>query len=83
MTVSEIIRSYLEEHGYDGLCNSKYECGCGVEDFTPCGNCDITVCEVAYVNDCTTCSKKSECRHDFDIFYSPEICYQPREGGDK
>lgn len=35
MTAREIVRSYLVEHGYDGLCNE--ECGCGVKNFGPCG----------------------------------------------
>ncbi len=37
MTVLEIVRKYLEENGYDGLCNPELECGCGLSDLAPCG----------------------------------------------
>lgn len=34
ITVKEIVKAYLKEHGYDGLCGD--ECGCGIEDLAPC-----------------------------------------------
>jgi hypothetical protein len=34
MTVKEIIEKYLRDNGYDGLCGE--DCGCGLDDFTPC-----------------------------------------------
>ena len=36
MTVREIVKTWLEEHGYDGLCSGG--CGCRVKDLMPCGN---------------------------------------------
>jgi len=35
MTVKEIIKTYLREHGYDGLYNNG-ECGCEIDDIGPC-----------------------------------------------
>ncbi len=34
MTVREIVRAYLVEHGYDGLAGE--ECGCWLVDLMPC-----------------------------------------------
>lgn len=48
MTVLEIVREYLKENGYDGLCNPELECGCGLDDLAPCGEMGMD-CEPAYV----------------------------------
>jgi hypothetical protein len=37
MTVIEIVKAYLTEHGHDGLCNPEAECGCGIGGLAPCG----------------------------------------------
>ena len=54
MTVKDIIKKYLEDNGYDGLCNEI--CGCGLDDFMPCGlfACDSSVigCKPAYKHKC-------------------------------
>ncbi len=34
MTVKEIVREWLREKGYDGLCAE--DCGCSVDDLMPC-----------------------------------------------
>ena len=34
ITVKQIVKEYLEKHGYDGLCFG--DCGCRVEDLMPC-----------------------------------------------
>lgn len=43
LTVTEIIKGWLKEHGYDGLCDPKNECGCGLDYLGVCtsfiGNC--------------------------------------------
>jgi len=34
--VGEILKAYLRENGYDGLCNPNIECECDFDDFAPC-----------------------------------------------
>ena len=55
MTVKEIIKKYLKEHGFDGLCNM--DCGCGFDDFVSCDD-DFGECEPAYKHkmDCKNCN---------------------------
>jgi hypothetical protein len=38
MTLKEMVRLWLKEHGYDGLqCDLGYElCGCGLDNLMPC-----------------------------------------------
>jgi hypothetical protein len=36
MNVAEILRKYLENNNFDGLCNSDLECGCELDDLFPC-----------------------------------------------
>lgn len=55
----KIIADYLRKNKYDGLCNLKLECGCGVDDLAPCGSpsldCEsaraITLKEGEYIGD--------------------------------
>jgi hypothetical protein len=42
-SVLEMVKNYLKEHGYDGLCND--DCGCDVNDLAPCD--DIGDCKAA------------------------------------
>ena len=37
MNVIEIIKEYLTNNGYEGLCNPDIECGCGMRGLMPCG----------------------------------------------
>ncbi len=37
MNVHEIITKYLQDNRYDGLCNDELDCGCIIDDLTPCG----------------------------------------------
>ncbi|MFW6121809.1 MAG: hypothetical protein ACOC80_13070 [Petrotogales bacterium] len=35
MTVKEIVKKYLKENGYDGLCNQDAGCGCSIDEICP------------------------------------------------
>ena len=50
MTVKEIVKDYLEKNGYDGLCSEN--CGCGLDDFMPCEDCDTETCKPSYKHIC-------------------------------
>ncbi len=58
MTVTDIIKAYLQAHGYDGLVSEYRECGCVLDDLVPCDQ-DPSHCEPGYKVDCTP-----ECDHD-------------------
>jgi hypothetical protein len=65
MTVKEIVRKYLEENGFDGLCYSG-ECACINDDLMPCDD-NCIGCEAGYVIDCP-----EECgEHDWHIGPKP------------
>ena len=38
MNIQEIVREWLQAHGYDGLVDEYYECACDIADLMPCGN---------------------------------------------
>ena len=57
MIVAQIVRKYLEENGYDGLCGGLgNSCGCGLDDFMPCDG-DCSDCEPAYKHLCPGADK--------------------------
>jgi hypothetical protein len=43
----DLLKKALQEIGADGLVNVCTECGCGLDDFAPCGECNIDECEAA------------------------------------
>ena len=47
MKVIEIVREHLMANGFDGLVQTDSECGCGLEDLQPCGEC-FADCQPAY-----------------------------------
>lgn len=56
MTVYEIVKKHLEEHGFDGLFNSDGECACLASELAPCGG-EIADCEPGYRVDGCTCGQ--------------------------
>ena len=66
MNIGEITIKFLTDHKYDGLCNSDYECGCGVDDFAPCGD-SFRNCKPAYKMKDT-----SQQSGEYDEYYTTE-----------
>ena len=61
MTVREIIKNYLKERHYDGLCGDG--CGCGIDNLFPCGEIN-TDCQPAYAHKCdpVACKITTDCQ---------------------
>ena len=86
MNVKDIVIDYLEKNGYDGLCNPSIECGCGLDDFIPCGEMGQN-CEAAYKTDCETCYEATgkTCDDQWEFIFdnfSKVKCWEERKGGD-
>lgn len=47
--VNEILVKFLEENGFDGLCNGDIECGCKKDDLAPCDS-NFMDCKPAYIS---------------------------------
>jgi hypothetical protein len=77
MTCKEIIKNYLTDNGFDGLCYE--ECGCSTGDFMPCRE-SYTDCVPAYAYEIKhgkvckgcTCDCPFDDVSDYDYIYSPE-----------
>lgn len=57
VSCGEMVRIYLEQNGYDGLCEKDGVCGCVLEDLMPCDGDYAMACEAGYEvkyknNDC-------------------------------
>lgn len=61
MKALDIIKKYLVDNGYDGLCNG--DCGCGLDDLSPCGCTVNNDCMPAYKfkTDCKNCYRAPDC----------------------
>lgn len=46
-SIREILKAQIASLGGDGLCYPGVECGCGIDDFAPCGCIDVDGCKVA------------------------------------
>lgn len=59
--VRQIIKAWLEENGYDGLCNyiTMDECECSTDDIAPCGEIQPD-CQAGY-HQYHTADSESEC----------------------
>lgn len=82
-TVREIVKGWLDNHGYDGLCNPDAECACGVDWLLPCNSpCDK--CQAAYKLPCDECAIQDECTNGDSLYsvVSPNECYRFEPKGD-
>ena len=43
MNILEIVKDWLEQNGYDGLCDPEMPCGCMLNDLMPCGTCNVSL----------------------------------------
>ena len=43
-TVREIVKTWLEQHGYDGLVSQDWGCGCRLESLMPCNSGEVPYC---------------------------------------
>ena len=69
MNVGEILKAWLVEHGYDGLCGD--ECGCGIDDLMTCdlGNAE---CVPGYKRKCPVDKALRACHDPYaDVIYTP------------
>ncbi len=75
MTVGEIIKKYLDDNGYDGLCGD--ECGCSKDNLFPCGMASLD-CVPGYKCECN-----HECKNEYsDCFSTTKKCWLIKEGGE-
>lgn len=51
MTVRDIVKQYLLDNGFDGLCDPDGTCSCKIADLAPC--CSSFDCEPGYKVPCT------------------------------
>jgi len=50
VSACDIIKTWLKENGYDGLCDND-ECGCGLDDLAPCDYIGLYHCVAAHKQD--------------------------------
>ena len=75
--VAEIVKDYLEAHGYDGLC--REECGCRVDHLFPCCGDGTDVCKPGYLHrlPCNDCGEKCD-----DEGADAVVCAVPSKSND-
>lgn len=53
MNITDIVKKYLTDNGYDGLFNGSAECACKCDDIGPCYDGMISDCEAGYEVSCS------------------------------
>jgi len=48
MNVEQIVKQWLKDNGYDGLCEPIISCGCRSDDLFPCDSSGIVNCLPGY-----------------------------------
>jgi len=62
-TVGDIVKEYLQNNGYSGLCGD--DCVCELDDLFLCGEIDFD-CVAGYKSECPTCANISHCEKFYD-----------------
>ena len=75
MDVIEIVKVWLAENGYDGLCNDN-NCGCGLTDFAPCDGGPYWTCEAAIARVLGPGERIGECGPGDRIFEPANLANQ-------
>lgn len=73
ITDKEMIKEWLLNNGYQGLCNKDGECGCSIDDLIPCmSSCDY--CTAAYEFKCEDCIHYETCgkHHGYNYIYDSD-----------
>ena len=72
MNVSEIVKEYLIQNGYDGLYSTAGGCVCLIEDLAPCSK-SCSDCEPGYKDPCL-CSYKGPylCGGSYNFDLTPD-----------
>lgn len=76
MIVKDILKKWLKDNGYDGLC--ARECGCGLREFMPCSCDGIQDCRPAYFAPCSR-QRRRTCELGGDCPSYIVGCYSPRK----
>lgn len=50
MEIREIVKDWLEENGYTGLCDTYGECACTLDDLMFC-DCPAITCKAGYITE--------------------------------
>ncbi len=76
MTIQDIIKEWLKDHGHDGLVHPETTCGCGIDGLFPCGEYFNVDCEAAYNRKCAVCTEdKDKCSVREDYGDETKECY--------
>jgi hypothetical protein len=71
--VKTALIEYIKEHGYGGLVNPDFSCGCGLDDLAPCDSFDE--CELGYEQKahCDSCDVENcDARGETEKCYTSE-----------
>lgn len=69
--VGDIVRDYLKDNGYDGLCGD--ECGCSIDNLFPCSG-PFVYCRPAYKWVCP--GPDTPCRTDWCECLQGDDCFR-------
>jgi|SRR3990172_3434973 len=77
VNVRQFLVEQMKRAGYTGLCNSEAECGCSLDEPTPCEYPNFEDCFMAYRRECP-CPAEPECHLRAD---GADYCFHIEKGG--